>query len=135
MNAAAERASPAASDAAAAPTEDLVAPLATGAANVISIWVRLLNLELVLAQRSLRWLLIGALAVPVAGLSASLSLSALLVTLAHAYTNSWLLALLLGAGVQLFALAILLHQLRRWARDLTLPQSRAALVHAMKHMS
>ena len=50
-------------------------------------------------------------------------------------TLNWVLALLLGAGVQLLALAILLRQLRRWARDLTLPQSRAALVRAMEHMS
>jgi hypothetical protein len=135
MNATPERAAPAYSDAAATAPEDSVAPLATAAADVIGAWASLLNLELVLAQRSLRWLLIGAIAVPVAGLSVWLSFSVLLVTVAHVYTNSWLLALVLGSGVQLLALAILLSQLQRWARDLTLPQSRAALVHAMKRMS
>jgi hypothetical protein len=71
----------------------------------------------------------------VAALSAWLSLSSLLVALAHLYTNSWLLALLFGAGTQSLALAILVRQLQRWASDLTLPQSRAALVDAMERMS
>ena len=135
MNAIAGRAAPAAGDAAAALREDSIAPLASGAVDVISAWTSLLNLELALAQRSLGWLLVGAVVVPVAALSAWLSLSALLVALAHLYTNSWLLALLLAAGMQLLALAILLNRLQRWARDLTLPQSRAALVHAMERMS
>jgi hypothetical protein len=135
MNARSERAAPAASDADTTSPRDSVAPLASGAADVIGAWTRLLNLELVLAQRSLRRLLIGAIAVPVVGLCVWLSLSALLVALTQIYTDSWLLALLLGSGVQLLALAMLLHQLQRWARDLTLPQSRAALVHAMKRMS
>lgn len=135
MNATPERAAPAISDAATTARKDSIAPLATDAADVVSAWAGLLNLELALAQRSLRWLLIGAIALPVAGLSAWLSLSAVLVAIVHIYTNSWLLASLLGAGVQLLALAILLHQLQRWARDLTLPQSRAALVHAMEHMA
>jgi len=135
MNATPERAALAAGDAFATPSEDLLKPLVTSAADVVSAWASLLNLELALAQRSLRWLLIGALVVPLAALSAFLSLSALLVAGAHMYTNSWPLALLLGAGVQLLAFAILLDQLQRWAHDLTLPQSRAALVHAMKCMA
>ena len=136
MNATPERAVPAISDTTATPTlsKDSIAPLANGAADVVGAWASLLNLELALAQRSLRWLLIGAFVVPVVGLSAWLSLSTLLVALAHAYTNSWLLSLLVASGVQLLTLAILLRQLQRWARDLTLPQSRAALVHAMEHM-
>ena len=134
MKATPERAPPAAGDAAATPPEDLRTPLASDAADVISAWASLLNLELALAQHSLRWLLIGAIAVPIVGLSAWLSLSALLVSLSHIYTNSWLLAVLLGSGVQLLALEILLNRLQRWARDLTLPQSRAALVHAMERM-
>jgi len=135
MNATPERGAATPDVAAATACKDSIAPLAAGAADVISAWAALLNLELALAQRSLRCLVIGAIALPVAGLSACLSLSALLVALAHAYTNSWLLALLLGAGVQLLALAILLNQIRRWARDLSLPRSRAALVHAMERMS
>jgi hypothetical protein len=133
MNATPERATPA--DADTASPRDSVAPLASGAADVVGAWASLLNLELALAQHSLRWLLIGVIAVPVVGLCAGLSLSALLVAVAHVYVNSWLFALLLGAGAQFLALAILLQQLQRWARDLTLPQSRAALVHTMKRMS
>ena len=135
MNATPERAMPAACAAAAEGRKDPIVALAADVADVVSGWAGLLDLELALAQRSLRWLLIGAIALPVAGLSAWLSLNAVLVAGVHVYTSSWLFALLFGAGVQLLALAILLRQLRRWARDLTLPQSRAALVHAMERMS
>jgi len=135
MNAAPERAVPVAGAAAAAPDMDTMGALATDAADAVSAWASLLNREFALAQCSLRWLLIGAVILPVAALSAWLSLSSLLVALAHLYTNSWLLALLFGAGMQSLALAILVRQLQRWASDLTLPQSRAALVDAMERMS
>jgi len=133
MSATPERAVPGA--ATTEPDADSIGALATDAADVVSTWAGLLDRELALARRSLRWLLIGAIIVPVAFLSAWLSLNALLVALAHWYTHSWLLALLLGTGMQLLALAISLNQLKRWTRDLTLPQSRAALVHAMERMS
>ncbi len=126
---------PAASDATAAPGEESPASLATAVADLVRAFAKLLNLELTLARRSLRWLLIGAIAIPVIGLSTWLSLSALLVALVHMYTSSWLLALLSGTGVQCLALAVLLLKLRRWARDLTLPQSRAALAQAMERIS
>lgn len=109
--------------------------MAARATNVVSAWASLLCLEAVLAQRSLRLLLFGAIALPVVGLSAWLGLSAILVALAHMYTHGWLLALLFGFGLQLLAFALLLNQLRCWARDLTLPRSRAALVHAMERMA
>jgi len=125
----------AAADLTATAREDSIAPLVASAADAVSAWAGLLDLELALAQRSLRRLLLGAIVVPVAVLGAWLSLSALLVAWAHLYTDSWSLALLLASGAQLLALAILLRQLRRWARDLTLPQSRAALVRAMERMS
>ena len=133
MSATPERAVPGA--ATTEPDADSIAALATDAADVVSTWAGLLDREFALAKRSLRWLLIGAIIVPVAFLSAWLSLNALLVALAHWYTNSWLLALLLGTGMQMLALAISLNQLKRWTHDLTLPQSRAALVHAMERMS
>ena len=135
MNAIPEPAAAAPSAAATALPQDSIAPLATGVADVVGAWASLLNLELALAQRSLRWLLIGAVAAAVAGVSAWLVLSALFVAVAHAYTGSWVLALLFNVGLQLLLLGVLLHQLRRWARDLTLPQSRAALVQAMEKMS
>lgn len=101
----------------------------------MSAWAALLTRELALAQRSLRWLLIGAIIATIAALGIWLSLSAMLIAFAYLYTNSWLLALLLGTGMQSLALAMLLRQLQRWARDLTLPQSRAVLVRAMERMS
>lgn len=134
MNAKIDSDAVAANDAA-VPLQDPVSAPVAGLADLVHAWSGLLSLELALARRSLHWLLIGLIAVPVIGLSAWLSLSALLVALAHAYTNSWLLALLLGTGMQLLALALLLYYLRRWAADLTLPQSRAALVQAMERMS
>jgi len=135
MSATPERAVPVAGAVAAEPDADSIGALAIDAADVVSTGTGLLELELALAQRSLRWLVIGAIIVPIAILSAWISLNALLVALAHLYTNSWLLALLLGTGMQLLALAIALSQLRRWMRDLTLPQSRAALVRVMERMS
>lgn len=122
-------------DAASAHVDDATVSLTTETLDLLRAWLRLLNLELTLAHRSLRWLLVGAIAVPVVGLSAWLGLCALAVAAAHIYTGNWLLALLIGAGVQLLALGLMLKLLRRWARDLTLPQSRAVLVRTMEHMS
>jgi hypothetical protein len=135
MSATPEHVLPAATAAATEPCEDSVIPSAGGAAGLLRAWAHLLNLELVLAQRSLHRLLLGTIAVPVIGMSTWLSVSALLVVAIHAYTDSWLLALLLGAGAQSLALALLLQQLRRWTRDLGLPQSRAALARALARMS
>ena len=135
MSATPERTVPALGAAIAEPDAVSIGALATDAADVMSAWAALLNRELALAQHSLRWLLIGTIIATVAALGVWLSLGALLVAFAHLYTNSWLLALLLGTGMQSLALAILLRQLKRWARDLSLPQSRSALVRAMERMS
>jgi hypothetical protein len=120
---------------AAVPIADPATPLAIGVADLLGAWTRLLHLELALARSSLLWLGIGAIAVPVIGMSAWLGLSALLVATMQAYTDNWGLALLFGAGMQLLALAVLLRQLQVWAHDLSLPQSRAALVQALERMS
>jgi hypothetical protein len=135
MKATPARDAQAANDAPTNPAEESPTAPATDAAALVRAWTRLLDLELNLARRSLRWLLIGAIAVPVIGLSAWLGLSVLLVVFMQAYTQSWLLASLFGAGVQFLVLALLFHQLHRWAHDLSLPQSRAALARAMEKMS
>ena len=135
MNAKAIPECAAADDATAKVSEATLTSLATGVAEVVSDWASLLNLELILARRSLLWLLTGAIAVPLAAVGAWLSLSALLVALTYVYTNNLLLALLLGCGVQLLALTVLLDRLQRWARDLTLPHSRMALARAVKHVT
>ena len=122
-------------DASTKPAEQSPPAPAADAAALVRAWTRLLDLELNLARRSLHWLLLGAIAVPVIGLSAWLGLSVLIVVSVQAYTQSWLLATLFGAGVQFLALACLFQQLRRWARDLSLPRSRAALTRAMEKMS
>jgi hypothetical protein len=119
----------------AAPANGSAAPPQAGVADMLRAWSHLLNLELALARKSLLHLMLGTIAAAVIGLSAWLGLNALLVALIQAFTNSWLLALLFGAVAQLLALAMLLHGLRRWARDLTLPESRAALARAMARMS
>lgn len=124
----------AANVATATPGEVSPVSLATTVANLVHAWASLLNLEVALARRSLRWLLIGAIAIPVICLSTWLGVSALLVAFMYMYTKSWLLALLFGCGVQCLALAIVLRQLRRWVRDLTLPQSRASLTQAMERL-
>ncbi|MHB8448682.1 MAG: hypothetical protein ACYC9P_12245 [Rudaea sp.] len=134
MNASSACASPP-GDAATARVDDATVSLTTETLNLLRAWLRLFNLELAMAFRGLRWLLVGAIAVPVVALSAWMGLCALLVAAAHLYTGNWLLALLIGAGTQLLALGLLLQQLRRWARDLTLPQSRAALVRAKERFS
>ena len=133
MNASSECAS-ASGDAATARVADATAPLTTDTLDLLRAWSRLLNLELALAQRSLRWLLVGTLAVPVVGLGAWLGLCTLLVAVAHIYTDNWLLAVLIGAGAQFLALGLMLQQLRRWMRDLTLPESRAALARAAERI-
>jgi len=112
-------------------------PVATaaGVVHLVRAWSTLLESELLLARRSVSCLLFGALALPVIGLGVWFALNALLVALMQIYTQSQVLSLLLEFGLQLAALALLLHLLRRWLRDLTLPQSRAALARAMEKMS
>lgn len=133
MNASSECASPP-GNAATDHVDDTTVSLTIETLNLLRAGLRLLSLELTLAFRSLRWLLVGVIAVPVVALSAWIGLCALLVAVAHLYTGNWLLALLIGAGAQFLALGLMLQQLRRWARDLTLPQSRAALVRVTERM-
>lgn len=133
MNASFERASSPGDVATPRLDEATVSPT-TGTLDLLRAWSRLLNLELALAQRSVRWLLVGTLAVPVVGLGAWLGLCALLVAVAHIYTGNWLLAVLIGAGAQFLTLGLMLQQLRRWIHDLTLPQSRAALVRMAERL-
>lgn len=115
--------------------EQTIAPLATAATDLVQAWANLLGQEFALAQRSLRRCLVGIVALPVAALGVWLSLSALLVAAAFSYSGNWFVALLLGTGAQALVLGLLLRQLRHWARDLSLPQSRAALVRAMERMT
>jgi hypothetical protein len=119
---------PAANETKSAPQEAVSA--ASGAAQLVRAWSILLQSELAVARDSIRWLLVGAVVTPVVALGAWLGLNALLVAAAQLYTGSLVLALLLTCGVQLLALGLLLNQLRRWARELTLPHSRAALARA-----
>jgi hypothetical protein len=134
MSAMPEQAAPAIGDATASLTQT-AAPLASAAVDLVQAWAGLLDQELALARRSLRWCLIGAVTLPVAALGLWLSLGALLVAAAYVCSGNWFVALLLGAGVQALVLALLLRRLRHWSRDLTLPQSRAALLHAMERMT
>lgn len=133
-NASAQADVPASEDAVAPPAQAVTPPV-TAALNWASAWSGLLSRELVLARNSLRWLLVGAIALAVIGLSVWLGLSALLVAVVHIYISSWPLAILIGVAAQVIALAIVLYWMRRWLRDLTLPQSRAALMHAVERMT
>ena len=110
-------------------------PIGTAVAGLLRAWSALFVAELAVAHRSLHWLVFGMVAAPVIGLGVWLGVCALLVAVAQTYTASWTLALLFGAAVQVLMLALLLQRLRRWSRDLTLPQSRAALSRAMERMS
>src|SRR5947199_6939111 len=96
---------------------------AAGIGHVVRAWSTLLESEWLLARRSVSRLLLGALALPVVGLGVWFALNALLAAVMQIYTQSLVLSLLLVCGLQLAALALLLHLLRRWMRDLTLPQS------------
>ncbi|MGA9333562.1 MAG: hypothetical protein WBV39_04725 [Rudaea sp.] len=128
------REAPAANDPCAAAEESVTTAPAV-AAELVGAWTRLLAVELKLARRSLGWLLIGAIAVPVIGLSVWLGFCVLLVAGMQMYTQSWILASLFGAGVQLLGLTILLCQLHCWAHDLALPQSRAALARVLEKLT
>jgi hypothetical protein len=72
---------------------------------------------------------------PVLALSAWLSLIALISVAIYNLIWSWPLALLLGTILQLLLLTLLLRFWLRWSIELTLPQSRAAPIRAMEHMS
>ncbi len=91
--------------------------------------------EMALARNSLRALLIGALFFPVLALSAWLALVALFANAVHIFSGSWLFASLVVTIVQVLLILLLLRLLRRWSRDLTLPQSRAAISRVLERTS
>jgi len=111
------------------------ASLGSAAVGLLQAWSDLFVSELTLAHDSLHRLAFGLIAAPVIGMGAWLGICTLLIAVAQTYTASWTLAVLFGVGVQVLALGILLRGLRRWTRDLTLPQSRAALSRALANMS
>ncbi|MDR3387584.1 MAG: hypothetical protein P4L92_11065 [Rudaea sp.] len=90
--------------------------------------------EVALARSSLRALLVGAFVLPVLALSAWLALVALFADAVHIFSGSWLFATLVVAVLQVLLVALLLRFLRRWSRDLTLPQSRAAILRVLERM-
>jgi len=112
-----------------------LAATAAGVAQLVRAWTTLLESELAVARRSIGRLLLGVIALPVIGLGVWFGLNALLVAVAQIYTHSLVVSLLLVCAVQLTALALLLFLLRRWLRDFTLPQSRAALARSMEKLS
>jgi hypothetical protein len=117
------------------PATPSLGDVAASGSQLLRAWVDLFDREFRLARRSLLYLVVSAVVFPIIAFSAWLALSAALVGILERFTGGWLSALSAVAGVQLIAIGILLLLMRRWWRDLTLPQSRAALVRAMERLS
>lgn len=117
------------------PTEPSLPSLTAAIINMALAWTVLFKRELTLAQRCFRLVLIGSVFLLVVGLSAWLSINALLLAMIQYYTNSWIAALAIVVVIQLVTLMLLLRQLQQWTHKITLPQSRAVLFHTLERVT
>lgn len=97
------------------------------ALGVVKAFAKLLDAEIDLARCSMRALLIAALVLPIATVGLWLCLIATAIAALQMLGLSWLAAVALCTCVQVAAIFLLLSQMRRWGRDLSLPKSRAVL--------
>jgi Putative Actinobacterial Holin-X, holin superfamily III len=109
--------------------------VAASGSQLLRAWVDLFDREFRLARRSLLSLVVSAVLLPVIVFSAWLAINAALVGVLERFTGGWLSAISATAAIQLIAIGTLVLLMRRWWRDLSLPQSRAALVRAMERLT
>jgi len=102
--------------------------LAASLVRALRAWHTLLQAEIDNARQSLRALAIGALIAPVLLLGLWFSALALLLIALQAAGLGWLGAAALTCALQIGLLWLLFRSVRRWARELSLPRSRAILL-------
>lgn len=103
--------------------------LVASSEELVSAWLKLLQNEAVIAKHSLLFLGVGALVfLPVIVLGSWIGFNVLLVLALERLTQNWPNAIAVVCALQFLLLGTLLYRMRRWWHDLTLPQSRAALL-------
>lgn len=116
-----------------APTASLGA-VAHDTSDYVQAWSALLASETRLARVSLVRLGLAALIVPAVALGICITLDAFLVALLHRLLQDWSSCLAIVLFANLLVAFGLVGAMRHWWRNLSLPRSRAALVHLLGHM-
>ncbi len=113
-------------------TQSSVEDVANSSVGLVQAWLVLLEREAALARHSLIWLIVGTLVLPVFIVGIWIGISAACASLVQHLTGDWASAIVITTALQFIALATLLSKIRRWWRDLSFPQSRAALIRIME---
>ncbi len=106
--------------------------VASSTMGLVKAWLVLLEREAALAKKSLVWLMVGTLVLPIFIIGVWIGMIAACASLIQHLTGGWSSAILITTALQFFTLALLLYKMRRWWRDLSFPQSRAALIKTME---
>jgi hypothetical protein len=109
--------------------------LAVDSANYIRAWSRLFADETRLAGSSMVRLAFGMLVVPALALVICAALDALLASILQRWLHDWASDIAIVLGIDIVCLFALLVSIRRWWRNLSLPRSRAALVHLFERIA
>jgi hypothetical protein len=102
--------------------------------DYVQAWSALLASETRLARVSLLRLAFAALVVPALVLGICITLDAFLAALLHRLLPDWSSCLAIVLFANLAGAYGLLVAMRRWWRNLSLPRSRAALVHLLERV-
>jgi hypothetical protein len=116
-----------------APTASIGA-VAHDTSAYVQAWSALLASETRLARISLVRLAFAALVIPALALGICITLDAFAVTLLHRLLQDWSSCLAIVLFANLAGAYGLLVAMRHWWRNLSLPRSRAALVHLLERM-
>ena len=113
-------------------TQPSLGDVASSSVGLVQAWLVLLDREAALARQSLVWLIVGTLMLPVFIIGIWIGMTAVCASLVQHLTGEWASAILVTTALQFLTLALLFYKMRRWWRDLSFPQSRAALIRTME---
>jgi hypothetical protein len=102
--------------------------------DYVQAWSALLASETRLARVSLLRLTFAALFMPALAVGICITLDAFLVALLHRLLQDWSSCLVIVLFTNLIGAYGLMVAMRHWWRNLTLPRSRAALVHLLERV-
>lgn len=109
--------------------------LAVDASQYLRAWSALLASETRLAGESMLRLLFALLVVPAVALVICAAVDALLAALLQRWLQDWSSCIAIVLCIDLAVMYGLLRAIRAWWRNLSLPRSRAALVHVFERIA
>jgi hypothetical protein len=118
-----------------APNTDSIGDLAHDTSAYVRAWSVLVTSETRLAGKSALRLALAALAIPALALAICIIVDALVVALLNRWLHDWSSCIAIALLLNLSGLGVLLFAMRRWWRNLSLPRSRGALTHLLRHIS